>query len=272
MAVAMAFVQAPASPPPPLVSLLAGQRVALFVDFDGTLVEIASSPGGIAVPPDLGARLEVLADRLGQALALVSGRAVQELVHHLGALPIHLAGSHGAHVVVPDGTVLLEHAPLPLEVTADLQAFARDHGLLYEAKPHGAALHYRTGPEREEVAKTFAHDLAQRHALQIKHGKCVTELVRPGASKGAAVHQLYARTPFAGAAHQLGLDVTGAVLVNPYSPDDLGHAIKQALEMELAERKDRYEAMAGSVRDENVEYWTMRFCTGLELGAVSASA
>ena len=77
---------------------------------------------------------------------------------------------------------------------------------------------------------------------------------------------------FAGAAHQLGLDVTGAVLVNPYSPDDLGHAIKQALEMELAERKDRYEAMVRSVRDENVATWTMQFCTDLELGAVSASA
>ena len=199
MAVAMAFVQAPASPPPPLASLLAGQRVALYVDFDGTLVEIASSPGGIAVPPDLGARLEALADRLGQALALVSGRAVRELLHHLGTLPIHLAGSHGAHVVAPDGTVLLEHQPLPHEVTTDLQAFACNHGLLYEPKPHGAALHYRTRPEREQAARAFAHDLAQRHTLQIKHGKCVTELVRPGASKGAAVHLLHARTPFAGA-------------------------------------------------------------------------
>ncbi|WP_379554596.1 alpha,alpha-trehalose-phosphate synthase (UDP-forming) [Qipengyuania sp. DGS5-3] len=65
---------------------------------------------------------------------------------------------------------------------------------------------------------------------------------------------------FAGAAHQL----KDAVLVNPHSPDDLSHAIHKALDMPLAERKKRYEAMIATIRDDNVQDWTKRFCEDLE--------
>ncbi|ALE16186.1 Alpha,alpha-trehalose-phosphate synthase [Altererythrobacter epoxidivorans] len=64
---------------------------------------------------------------------------------------------------------------------------------------------------------------------------------------------------FAGAAQQLG----DAVLVNPHSPDDLSHAIRVALDMPLEERKARYEAMIGTIRDDNVQDWTRRFCDDL---------
>ncbi|WP_086608269.1 alpha,alpha-trehalose-phosphate synthase (UDP-forming) [Erythrobacter donghaensis] len=69
---------------------------------------------------------------------------------------------------------------------------------------------------------------------------------------------------FAGAAEQLGLDGKGAVLVNPYSPDDISDAILLALDMPLEERKARYEAMIGTIRDDNVQTWTDRFCTDLD--------
>jgi trehalose 6-phosphate synthase len=64
---------------------------------------------------------------------------------------------------------------------------------------------------------------------------------------------------FAGAAHQL----KDAVLVNPHSPDDLSHAIRIALDMPLEERKARYQAMIGTIRDDNVQDWTKRFCDDL---------
>ncbi len=64
---------------------------------------------------------------------------------------------------------------------------------------------------------------------------------------------------FAGAASQLG----DAVLVNPHSPDDVSHAIKKALEMPLDERKRRYNAMIATIRDDNVQDWTKRFCNDL---------
>ncbi|WP_067598002.1 alpha,alpha-trehalose-phosphate synthase (UDP-forming) [Altererythrobacter ishigakiensis] len=65
---------------------------------------------------------------------------------------------------------------------------------------------------------------------------------------------------FAGAAHQLG----DAVLVNPHSPDDLSHAIRVALDMPLKERKARYLAMIDTIRDDNVQDWTKRFCEDLK--------
>lgn len=65
---------------------------------------------------------------------------------------------------------------------------------------------------------------------------------------------------FAGAAHQL----PDAVLVNPHSPDDLSHAIRIALDMPLEERKVRYQAMIDTIRDDNVQDWTTRFCEDLK--------
>lgn len=68
---------------------------------------------------------------------------------------------------------------------------------------------------------------------------------------------------FAGAAQQLGCDGKGALLVNPHSPDTLASAIGKALDMPHDERKARYEAMIGTVRDDNVSAWTSEFCRDL---------
>lgn len=184
--------------PPSLASLLAERPLALFLDFDGTLVEIAAGPDAIAVPERLGAALHRLATRLGGALALVTGRGIDNLQSFLGPLPLHLAGSHGGHVLAPCGTVLREAEPLPAPVAEALDDFARTNGLLYERKAHGGALHYRARPELEEEAHSFASDLASGHGLATKSGKCVIELVWPGADKGGAVDLLAGRPPFAG--------------------------------------------------------------------------
>ena len=47
---------------------------ALFLDIDGTLLDIAETPDAIAVPPSLPANLDALSKKLGGALALVTGR------------------------------------------------------------------------------------------------------------------------------------------------------------------------------------------------------
>src|SRR5690606_22274481 len=81
--------------PPSLSELSARGPIALFLDSDGTLVEIAGTPNTIDVPQRLAERLRALADRLGGRLALVSGRAVANLEQHCGPLGIACAGSHG---------------------------------------------------------------------------------------------------------------------------------------------------------------------------------
>ncbi|WP_084440128.1 trehalose-phosphatase [Erythrobacter dokdonensis] len=196
-------------PPPSLADLLADGPTALFLDFDGTLVEIAAGPDAIALPDGLGAGLERLARRLGGALALVSGRSVDNLSAFLGPLPLHIAGSHGGHVLTPCGNTLLEAKPLPAPVAEALGGFAAERGLLYERKAHGGALHYRAQPELEGDAHRFANGLAAEHGLVTKSGKCVIELVRPGADKGGAVDLLSRQPPFAGARPVfIGDDVT----------------------------------------------------------------
>ena len=197
------------SAPPSLTSLLAQGRAALFCDFDGTLVEIADGPDAVTVPDRLAPALEQLDRRLGGALALVTGRSIDAMHGLLGPVAVHLAGSHGGDIRAPDGVALRKGTPLPAPVAAALGSFAAAHGLLHEPKAHGGALHYRARPEREAEARAFAAGLAAQHGLSTKAGKCVVELVWPGADKGGAVDLLAARAPFAGSVPVfIGDDVT----------------------------------------------------------------
>ncbi len=194
------------SSPPSLNSLGA---VALFLDFDGTLVEIAKGPDAIEVPGDLGARLNSLAARLEGALAIVTGRSIDNLSSFVGLEGIHLAGSHGGHILDAAGNALREAEAMPDEVRSALSAFAQQHGLLHERKTHGDALHYRSRPDLEDEALAFARTLADEHGLATKPGKCVIELVRPGIDKGGAVELLAGQIPFVGVTPVfIGDDVT----------------------------------------------------------------
>ena len=184
-------------PPPTLKSLLAEGPVALFLDFDGTLIEIAPSPDAIEVPVSLTHTLLALDRSLHGRLALVSGRAVEDLGRHLGELAIAVAGSHGADRRLSNRSPLGKPPdPLPAAARRALAAFAAAEEFPLEAKPHGAALHFRGRPELEVRGARFAQKLAREHALLIKRGKAVVELVRPGADKGAAVRAFMSVAPF----------------------------------------------------------------------------
>ena len=195
--------------PPPLPNLMNESRIALFLDFDGTLIEIAAEPDAVAVPQGLGRGLDRLSQRVGGALALVTGRSIDNLERFLGQPMVHLAGSDGGDVRAPGGVPLRKGNPLPPPVIAALNSFAAGNGLLFERKAHGGALHYRKRPELEGDARDFAAGLACTHGLATKSGKCVIELVWPGADKGGAVDLLAARAPFTGATPVfIGDDVT----------------------------------------------------------------
>ncbi len=197
-------------PPPALGELLADGPVALFIDFDGTLIDIAPAPDAIDVPDGLGADLALLSQRLDGRLALVSGRAISDLERHIGPLALACAGSHGAAVRDRDGAWIGdEPSALELAILNEVTAFAEATGAMYEAKLHGAALHSRAAPHLEEHCGLFLDALAERHGLRVKRGKFVAELVRSGADKGAAVRAFMASEPFAGARPAfIGDDVT----------------------------------------------------------------
>lgn len=196
--------------PPSLADLLGRGPVSLFVDFDGTLVGIAPTPDAIHVPADLGSRLSSLKDRVMGRLALVSGRALDDLESHLGRIPVARAGSHGASRFLADGTRLGE-APkgLPEEAVSELRNYAEQYGLLYETKSHGGALHFRAKPDLAGAVLDHATAVARRYGLELTSGKSVAELVRPGANKGAALEAFMAIEPFAGSLPVfIGDDVT----------------------------------------------------------------
>lgn len=185
--------------PPPALSRLA--PAALFLDFDGTLVELADAPGAIAVPRGLKPLLDRLAGRLEGRLAIVSGRAIDDLEGHLGGCALVLSGSHGAELLYSDGRRIPVSAPPGLAgAREEMHRFAAGSaGLLVEDKPAGVALHYRLAPEREQAVAAFVEDLAGRSGLALQHGKMVAELRPVGTDKGAALRRLMAEPPFAGA-------------------------------------------------------------------------
>lgn len=184
---------------PPPSGLLDG--AALFLDFDGTLVELAESPGAIEVPAGLHPLLERLAVRLDGRLAIVSGRAIDDIDSHLGRCGIAVSGSHGLELRLAGGTGQAPPPPAGLaSARAGLLAFsAADPRLLVEEKPASVALHFRRAPERAAEAEAVVAALADSTGLAVQPGKMVLELRPPGADKGDAVRRLMREPLFAGA-------------------------------------------------------------------------
>lgn len=185
-------------PSPPL-SLLEG--AALFLDFDGTLVELAETPDAIRVPGALRPLLERLGRKLEGRLAIVSGRSIADLDLYVATPGICVAGSHGLELRSPDGRT---SSPPPVaaleEARAEIAAFAEGRGgLLVEEKPAGVAVHYRRAPALEAEVAAFMAALAVRTGLVVQAGKMVAELRPPGPTKGDAVRTLMAEPAFAGA-------------------------------------------------------------------------
>ena len=191
-------------PPPRLLAPDPEMRAippALFLDFDGTLVEIAAYLDHVIVPEILPTLLERLEERLDGRLAVISGRSIAALDRLLCAPGIALAGSHGGEFR-PAGSRRVEALAdaLPDTVADALSRFAVDAGgLLFERKPFSVAVHYRNRPEVRERLLARASELAAGHGLAVKHGKMVVELVMPGSDKGSAVARFMDLPGFAGA-------------------------------------------------------------------------
>ena len=188
-----------ADPAPPPPELLDG--AALFLDFDGTLVDLADSPDSIRVPPRLGPLLERLKQRLDGRLAIVSGRSIADLERHVPLAGIAFSGSHGLELRLADGTALPLSVPIGLDdVRERVARFAtRDEGLLVEEKPAGIALHYRRAPGEAADAADFMAALAAERGWSVQHGKMVVELRPHGATKGDAIRAFMTEPKFAGA-------------------------------------------------------------------------
>lgn len=182
---------------------LAPDSDALFLDFDGTLVEIAPTPDSVRPAPGLPALLLRLQERLGGALAVVTGRPVEAVDRFLGLRGLAVAGLHGRDRRLADGRRLREPVDGAAVALARerLQAAARRlPGTLIEDKGESVSLHYRQAPEAAEAAGAEARaiEAASGGALRLLPGKMVVELVPAGFDKGRAVELLMELPPYAG--------------------------------------------------------------------------
>lgn len=179
---------------------LSTHRSALFLDFDGTLADLAGRPDAVVVPPDLAALLDALHRRLGGAFALVTGRSRADLLGLLPAADWPAAFEHGAVRRSAHGIVIGSNADdLSAAITAAQALAARHHGLLVEVKQTSLALHYRLNPALATTCvDTLAAAIADQPGLQLLHGKAVVEVKSARVGKGLAIEAFMKEAPFAG--------------------------------------------------------------------------
>ncbi|MBO0711785.1 MAG: trehalose-phosphatase [Acetobacteraceae bacterium] len=186
----------------PFAALPPFDQTALFVDLDGTLLDIAPTPEQVIVPEGLPDALRALRHRLGDALAVVSGRPVEQLEALLGDAPFALAGEHGGAVRFRPAAQL-ERFALPAPVPAWYEVaerIAEKHdGVRLERKAHGFVLHYRARPALgEQLGEEIGALIAGSEAFLLMPARKAWEVRPRGVDKGTAVRTLMRNPPFAG--------------------------------------------------------------------------
>jgi len=173
---------------------------ALFLDFDGTLVEIAETPEAIHVPAAMIPLLSDLTDLLGGALAVVSGRQIDVIDRFLAPLRLPAAGEHGVQRRDAEGHMQEQRPPdLTLVLNAANDLAGVHEGLLVERKHAAIALHYRLAPQLEAVCRDAMQRVIEgQPQLELMHGKFVFEVKPAGVNKGIAIDAFMKEPPFAG--------------------------------------------------------------------------
>lgn len=173
---------------------------SLFLDFDGTLVDLADTPDTVVVAPGLVQALTTLRDKLGGRLAIVSGRPIEQIDAMLAPLKLPAAGVHGAERRAANGE--LHYAvTLPLDnARRRLQPLVTHNpDLLLEEKRGALALHYRLAPGLKTVCEqAMQAALEDSPGMVLLHGKMVLELKPAASTKGSAVAAFMKETPFQG--------------------------------------------------------------------------
>jgi len=187
------------SPP----AVFAANDICLFLDLDGTLIEFADQPRGVRVDAALIATLQVLQVALDGALALISGRRIEDLDELLRPLKFPAAGLHGLERRDASGqlhrTELLE-TELHLVRPALVEFVASQMGLLLEDKGASLAVHYRRAPHLGGLVRTVVSQAAAPLLphYELLEGDMVLEIKPAQIDKGKAVEEFMLERPFAG--------------------------------------------------------------------------
>lgn len=184
-------------------SILANPRAcALFLDVDGTLLDLAATPKSVRVPDGLIAILQRLSLAFDGAVAIITGRLISEIDLLLSPLRLAASGVHGAELRrAPDLEIERVTAALPADVIQSMRKLALDiPGVIAEPKGAGLAIHYRLAPHAEgQILDALEATLdAHAGAFELLPGKRLYEVVPSGLSKGTALATLSALPAFRG--------------------------------------------------------------------------
>ena len=179
-------------------------ETAVLLDIDGTLLDLAPTPREVWVPPGLAKTLNRLIERTNGALALVSGRSLNDIDLIFAPAQFPAVGGHGAEMrITGDGEAVPGHAPpMDKELKRRLAAIAKlSPGILLEDKGYSLALHYRLAPHAEkaiyEAVSLIRADLPNA-PMEVMPGKCVCEIKHSGFTKATGVRELMTYAPFKG--------------------------------------------------------------------------
>src|SRR5215813_14229426 len=179
-------------------------ETAILLDIDGTLLELMPTPREVWVPPGLRETLNGLLQKTSGALALVSGRSLNDIDLIFAPQEYPAVGGHGAEMrLATDGQAVATHAPpMDKELKKRLAAIASlSPGILLEDKGYSLALHYRLAPHAEkaiyEAVSLIRADLPNA-PIEVLPGKCVCEIKHSGFTKATGVRELMTHEPFKG--------------------------------------------------------------------------
>jgi trehalose 6-phosphate phosphatase len=179
-------------------------ETAVLLDIDGTLLELKPTPREVFVPEGLSATLNGLLERTSGAMALVSGRSLNDIDLIFAPDQFPAVGGHGAEMRLgsSDEAVAVHAPPLDKELKRRLATVAKlSPGILLEDKGYSLALHYRLAPHAEkaiyEAVSLIRADLPNA-PIEVLPGKCVCEIKHSGFTKASGVRELMMHEPFKG--------------------------------------------------------------------------
>ena len=179
-------------------------ETALLLDIDGTLLDLMPTPREVWVPPGLARTLNRLLERTSGALALVSGRSLNDIDLIFAPDRFPAVGGHGAEMRLSlDSEAVDSRAPpLDKELKRRLAAIAKlSPGILLEDKGYSLALHYRLAPQAEKAifeAVSLIRAELPNAPIEVLPGKFVCEIKHSGSTKASGVRELMTHEPFKG--------------------------------------------------------------------------
>lgn len=156
-------------------------RLALLLDYDGTLTPIVAHPDLAKIPVQTKSVLERLSVMTGVFLAVISGRNVNNVKEMVGIRNITYAGNHGLEVLYPNGTRYVHQLPTEFneqvrELIKKLEEKVVRDGAWIENKGASLTFHFRATPEnlKHEIEQT-AHKIIEDANFKVGKAHCALE-------------------------------------------------------------------------------------------------